>query len=149
VPAPVGRAVAAELAELAPTARTAVQAAAVTGERLTPASVAAAASMSETEASSGLDAAVLAGLVREAASVGEFAFRHPLVRRAAYESAPPGWRRQAHARAGQALQSTGAHPSAWAHHVERSASRGDESAVEVLAAAAEGVAPQAPATAAR
>ena len=66
-----------------------------------------------------------------------FVFRHPLVRQAVYESTRGGWRLAAHARAAEALAARGAAAAERAHHVEQSASQGDEAAIELLLAAGE------------
>ena len=60
-----------------------------------------------------------------------------------------GWRLLAHERSAQALAGTGASALERAHHVERSARRGDAAAVAVLRDAAEEVGARAPASAAR
>ena len=78
-----------------------------------------------------------------------FAFRHPLVRRAVYESTGGGWRLTAHGRAAAELAARGAGAAARAHHVEQSAARGDEEAIATLLEAAEATQAHAPATAAR
>ena len=54
-----------------------------------------------------------------------FVFRHPLVRRAVYDGASPGWRLGAHERAAAALAARGAGRSTRAFHVVRSAHVGD------------------------
>ena len=54
-----------------------------------------------------------------------FAFRHPLVRRAVYDAAPPAWRLAAHERVAAALAARGAGPAVRADHVERYARQGD------------------------
>ena len=78
-----------------------------------------------------------------------FRFRHPLVRRAVYESMPGGWRLGAHERCADALALRGSLATAIAHHVERSARQGDEAAIALLREAGEAAAPRAPASAAR
>ena len=78
-----------------------------------------------------------------------FAFRHPLVRRAVYDGAPPAWRLGAHERIAAALAERGAGPGVRAHHVERFARTGDEAAIELLTEAAAAAAETAPATSAR
>ena len=78
-----------------------------------------------------------------------FVFRHPLVRRAVYESTRGGWRLAAHARAAAALAARGAAPAERAHHVEQSAGQGDEEAIGLLLEAGGATAPRAPAAAAR
>ena len=70
-----------------------------------------------------------------------FRFRHPLVRRAVYESAPGGWRLGAHERCAAALAARGALPAARAHHVEHAARAGDPVAVAVLARGGRGGVP--------
>lgn len=96
-----------------------------------------------------LDRLVASGLVRPTDVPTRFAFRHPLVRRAVYESAAAGWRIAAHRRLAEALRRRGAPPAELAHHVEVAAAPGDEHAIEVLTAAARAVARQAPAITAR
>ena len=70
-----------------------------------------------------------------------YRFRHPIVRRAAYEAAGEGWRLAAHARAAAALERTGGALTARAHHLERCAAPGDDAAVAVLAQAGHAAAP--------
>ena len=96
-----------------------------------------------------LDRLVAADLVRSTGNGRAFAFRHPLVRRAVYDAAPPAWRLAAHERVAGALAARGAGPAARADHVERYARQGDLEAVELLAAAAGAAADTAPAAAAR
>ncbi|HKP17231.1 MAG TPA: AAA family ATPase [Gaiellaceae bacterium] len=95
-----------------------------------------------------LDELVAHDLVRLTEVPRIFRFRHPLIRRAVYESAGPGWRIDAHAAAAAALSAQGAAPEEVALHLERSAQPGDLAAVDVLAAAAETTASHAPASAA-
>ena len=77
-----------------------------------------------------------------------FRFRHPLVRRAVYDSTPGGWRLGAHERCAAALAALGAPAADRAHHVQRSARQGDSAAVAVLREAGEAAAQRAPASAA-
>ena len=88
-------------------------------------------------------------LVRATNQPRRFRFRHPLLRRAAYDATPDGWRLRAHARAASALAARGAGPSARAHHVEQSARVGDLDAVFLLSQAGMAAAERAPASAAR
>ena len=78
-----------------------------------------------------------------------FAFRHPLVRRAVYETSKAGWRLTAHARAAQALAAQGASAATRAHHVEQSGVRGEAAAIALLCEAGDVDAHRAPASAAR
>ena len=88
-------------------------------------------------------------LIRPTATPRRFRFRHPIVRRAVYDSAPGGWRIGAHARASAALEAAHAPVSARAHHVETFATPGDEDALELLVHAAREAAPRAPDAAGR
>ena len=148
VPRGVVAALAGEVAVLAPEARALAQGAAVAGDPFDVAAAASAAGVSEDGALRMLDALLAADLVRPADRPRWFRFRHPLVRRAVYESAGGGWRIAAHARAAEALAALGASPAERAHHVERAAGPGDLEAVDLLTRAAEQTAPAAPATAA-
>ena len=74
------------------------------------------------------------GLIGQTETPVWFRFRHPIVRRAVYASAGQAWRVGAHARAAAALAAGGSSPLVRAHHVERSAVRGDEEAVADLRA---------------
>jgi DNA-binding CsgD family transcriptional regulator len=78
-----------------------------------------------------------------------FAFPHPLVRAAAHELAGPAWRAQAHARAARYLREHDGPLHLLAHHVEKSAQYGDDTAVATLVEAGRSVVCQAPGTAAR
>ena len=64
--------------------------------------------MDEAETLAALDELVDRELVQSAPLPGRFSFRHPIVRRAVYESAKEGWRRSAHARAAAVLSGRGA-----------------------------------------
>ena len=147
LPQRVADAIASELAAMPPSARLVTQSAAVIGEQFTIELIATTAELSEAEVLRSIDVAAATGLIRPTAP-RYFQFRHPIVRRAAYESAPAGWRVGAHGRAAAALQAHGAPLPAYAHHVEHSARTGDERAIAVLAAAAEASALRAPMTAA-
>jgi len=149
VPAPVREALARELAELGEQTRRVLQAAAVAGDPFTPELVAEIAEEDPGRALAALDRAIALGLVAGTETPVLFRFSHPIVRRAVYASAGAAWRVGAHARAAALLARRGAGPLACAHHVERSAVRGDEDAVSALAAAGEAAAVVAPASAAR
>ena len=99
--------------------------------------------------SSAIDELLRLDLIRQTDVPRRFRFRHPLVRRAVYESMPGGWRLGAHERCADALALRGSLPATIAHHVERSARQGDEAAIALLREAGEAAAPRAPASAAR
>lgn len=148
VPPAVGAALARELDRLPTVARTVLESAAVAGEPFEPDVAAEIAAVTEAEALAALDELLDVELVRPTEAPRRFRFRHPIVRRAVYGSARPGWRLAAHGRAAAALAARGASLPARAGHVERSAHAGDEDAIALLTQAASSVAPRAPATAA-
>ena len=126
VPAAVAASLAEELGSLAPAERRLLESAAVAGEPFEPDLAAAIAELSPADGLAALDALLDVDLVRPTAVPRRFAFRHPLVRRAVYESSRGGWRLAAHARAAAALAGRGAGDAERAHHVEQSAAQGDE-----------------------
>ena len=148
VPPLVRAALAAELKALPVPARLLLQGAAVAGDPFDDPMAAEAAAMDEAEALPLLDLLVERDLVRPTSVPRRFRFRHPLVRRAVYELAGAGWRLAGHARLATALAARGTPAAALAHHVERSARPGDETAMATLVEAAEATAPRAPAIAA-
>ena len=77
-----------------------------------------------------------ADLVRAGRRRARVPFRHPLVRRAVYDGAPPGWRLGAHERVAAALAARGAAPGVRAYHVEQFAPPGRQAAIALLAEAA-------------
>jgi DNA-binding CsgD family transcriptional regulator len=123
-----------EVATLPDDVRTLLEGAAVAGDPFDPELAAVTAGL-ESDAAA-LDRLVATALVRPTGEGRSFAFRHPLVRRAVYDSAPPGWRLAAHERAAAALERRGAAPPVRAYHVERSAQVGDETAIALLCEAA-------------
>jgi len=137
-----------EVQGLASASRTMVDGAAVAGDPFDPELAAAAAGIDARDALALLDGLVAADLLRPSGG-RTFSFRHPLVRRAVYDAAPPGWRLSAHERAAAALAARGASPTARAYHVEQAARPGDEVAIALLAEAAAAAADTSPATAAR
>ncbi|MET9030855.1 AAA family ATPase [Nocardia sp. NPDC004168] len=96
-----------------------------------------------------LDELLTADLVRPTTTPSQFRFRHPILRRAVYDQTLPGRRYSAHKNAAQALAQRGAPIGTQAHHIELSASPGDEQAITTLAQAAQTILPRAPAAAAR
>jgi DNA-binding CsgD family transcriptional regulator/tetratricopeptide (TPR) repeat protein len=149
VPSTVSAVIAGELERLSPSAREVIQAASVVGDPFEPELAGEVVDMPEPDTLTAVDELLDCGLVQHAAVPGRFSFRHPIVRRAVYESAKGGWRRSAHARAAAVLAARGAPASARARHVERSARLGDEQAIEVLTQAGYATNARAPATAAR
>ena len=90
VPEAVAAALAGELALLDPATRRALEGAAVAGDPFVPELAAAAANLPEPAVTAALDELLRRDLVRSTAVPRRFRFRHPLVRRAVYESAPGG-----------------------------------------------------------
>lgn len=147
LPAAIAASIAAEVKELGDDAAL-LRGGAVVGEPFELELAAAAAGLTETSALSAVDTIVASGLIRATDSPRRFRFRHPIIRRAVYESTPEGWRLGAHERVAIALAEQGAPPTARAPHLERCARVGDESAIADLTAAAEAASPRAPAAAA-
>jgi ATP/maltotriose-dependent transcriptional regulator MalT len=148
VPPAVAEALAEELTLLSPGARLVLEGAAVAGDPFEPELAAAAASTSERSALEALDELLRLDLVRQTDVPRRFRFRHPLIRRAVYESTPAGWRLGAHERSSATLAARGALAAERAHHVERCARRGDVAAVATLREAGMATAQRAPASAA-
>jgi DNA-binding CsgD family transcriptional regulator len=148
VPATVAAALAEELGLLSDAHRLVLEGAAVAGDPFEPELAAAAAAVTEPEVMEALDELLRVDLLRTTDVPRRFRFRHPLVRRAVYEEAAAAWRLGAHERCADALAARGAHASARAHHVERSAREGDAAAVALLREAGEEAARLAPASAA-
>jgi DNA-binding NarL/FixJ family response regulator len=149
VPAAVVGAIAGELESLSVGSRALLDAAAVAGEPFEPDLAAAIGELPEGEALIALDDLLERDLVRPTQVPRRFMFRHPLVRRAVYETSRGGWRLAAHARAAEALAARGADATERAHHVEQSASQGDDQDIQVLLDAGEAAASRAPSAAAR
>src|SRR6266542_1912280 len=149
VPSAVAAALTEELALLSEPARLALRGAAVAGAPFDPELAAAAAGTSEDATMAAVDELLQLDLIRQTDVPRRFRFRHPLVRRAVYETTRGGWRLGAHERCAEALATRGATAAERAHHVERSAREGDLSAVAVLREAGESAARLAPTSAAR
>ncbi len=149
VPSAVAAALADEFALLSEAARLVLQGAAVVGDPFEPELTATVSRTSEQAVMDAIDEVVQLDLLRETDVPRRFRFRHPLVRRAVYETTPVGWRLGAHERCAEALAARGAAVVTLAHHVERSARHGDVGAVAVLREAGEASARLAPESAAR
>jgi ATP/maltotriose-dependent transcriptional regulator MalT len=148
VPATVAAALAEELGLLSETQRLVLEGAAVAGDPFEPELAAPSSAVSESTVMEALDGLLRVDLLRTTDVPRRFRFRHPLVRRAVYEAAAPGWRLGAHERCAESLAARGAPATRCAHHVERSAREGDAEAVAVLREAGEEAARLAPASAA-
>ena len=149
VPAAVAASLAEEIASLHVDELVLLRAAAVAGEPFEPDLAAAIAELPPSVGLDALDALLALDLTRPTSVPRRFVFRHPLVRRAVYESAPAGWRLGAHARAAAALEARGAPSAERAHHVEQYAGQGDQDAIGLLLDAGAAAAERAPAAAAR
>ncbi|GIJ24419.1 helix-turn-helix transcriptional regulator [Micromonospora lutea] len=80
---------------------------------------------------------------------GRLRYRHPLMRASAYALTGAAWRFEAHTRTADYLRGRRASRQLVAHHTERSARHGDETAVATLVDAGVAFAHEAPAQAAR
>ena len=138
-----------EVGAMPPAARALLDGAAVAGDPFDPELAAAAAGLDPAGALAPLDGLVAADLVCATGDGRAFRFRHPLLRRAVYDAAPPAWRLAAHERVAATLAARGAGASVRAFHVEKCARPGDAAAIGLLAEAAAAAANTAPATAAR
>ena len=148
VPPRVAAALADELALLSDTTRCLLRGAAVAGDPFDPELAATAAAFDGTSALEAVDELLRLDLIRETDVPRRFRFRHPLVRRAVYESAPGGWRLGAHERCADVLAARGVVPEERAHHVERAGRHGDATAVATLCDAGNAAAHRAPESAA-
>ncbi|MFG2022376.1 AAA family ATPase [Streptomyces sp. NPDC048825] len=148
VPPAVSTAIDREIAELPAEARLLAQGGAVAGEPFLIDAAATAAGSTTEAALSAIDQLLTGGLVVRTDVPGRFRFRHPVVRRAVYESAGAGWRIAAHRRLAAALRDQGASPVDQAHHVAAAAEPGDTAAIDVLASAGHALSVYAPAIAA-
>jgi ATP/maltotriose-dependent transcriptional regulator MalT len=148
VPPLVVAALAEELALIPDEARALLLGAAVAGDPFDPELASAAAAFDEASPLEAVDELLRLDVIRETDAPRRFRFRHPLVRRAVYESAPGGWRLGAHERCAAALGARGVGPTERAHHVERAGRQGDSEAVATLREAGSAATHRAPASAA-
>ena len=149
VPEAVTATLRSELDALSEATATLLRAGAVAGDPFDLDLAGAIAEVEEDEALTTMDELLAADLVRPTEVPRRFRFRHPIVRAGVYDSATPGWRVAAHARAADALAERGAAVSRRAHHLERAGRPGDDAAVEVLSAAGYDSLGRAPDSAAR
>ena len=145
----ISEAIAGELEVLSPRTRAFLDGAAVAGEPFEPDLAAEIAELERTDGLEALDDLLAHDLVRPTDVPRRFLFRHPLVRSAVYEATRGGWRLAAHARAAEALARRGAAAPERAHHVEMSATQGEEGAIAVLLEAGRATESRAPEAAAR
>ena len=149
VPESVAVALTEELEVLTPRARLVLDGAAVVGDPFETDLAAIAADLDEDLAVAALDDLLALDVVRPTAVPRRYRFRHPILRRAAYETARGAWRVDAHERVARALALRGAGVTARAAHVERCARRGDPEAVALLRTAGDESYVTAPGSAAR
>ncbi len=149
IPARVTAALEEELRHLSPKNRRMLEGAAVVGEPFEPELAAEAVGLPVDDALDLVDELVARDWVRQGATPRLFRFRHPIVRRAVYDSIAPGRRIAAHRSAANALAGLGAPAPVRAHHTALSARQGDETAIATLIDAASSVSATAPDSAAQ
>jgi DNA-binding NarL/FixJ family response regulator len=148
VPSAVLAAIGREIAALPDEARLLAHGGAVAGEPFLLDTAATASGIAVDAALPAVDQLLAGGLVAPTDVPRRFRFRHPIVRRAVYESAGRGWRLGAHRRLAEAFRQQGASPVELAHHVAAAAEPGDAAAIDVLTAAGHALMSRAPAIAA-
>jgi DNA-binding NarL/FixJ family response regulator len=138
-----------ELRRLSGDVRSLLEGAAVAGEPFDPGFAASVGAVAAERASAALNELIAYDLVRAGPSPLTFRFRHPVVRRAVYDSIPAGRRLAAHRTAADLLAATRAPAALRAHHLALSARHGDDQAIAVLGEAAQQSLTSAPASAAQ
>jgi DNA-binding CsgD family transcriptional regulator/tetratricopeptide (TPR) repeat protein len=137
----------AELDALSVGVRRVVDVAAVIGEPFDPTLVAEVADLTSPEVLTALDDLHSRGLCSPSGPGASWRFRHPLLRRVAYDAQPAAARMHAHRAAARSLAVRGAPLPERARHVGVSAETGDRTAARLLLAAADELSGHAPATA--
>ncbi|HET7426081.1 MAG TPA: AAA family ATPase [Gemmatimonadales bacterium] len=132
VPPAVAASLNEELGMLSDDARLVLEGAAVAGDPFELDLAAAATAMSEASVVDAVDELLVLDILRPTDVPRRFRFRHPLIRRAAYDASADGWRLGAHERCAEALETRGVPAAGRAYHVERSARPGDAAAIAVL-----------------
>ena len=148
VPEAVRTALRSEIGSLPVSTQVLLQGAAVAGDPFDEDLAVLAADIGTEEALQGLDDLLHAGIISPTPTPRRFAFRHPILRAAAYDCAGRSWVVRAHARIADAMAKRGEAASARAHHIARSASKGDLVAVAALTEAGDTIASRVPAAAA-
>jgi len=149
VPRAVLAAIQEEVVAISDASRCALESAAVAGESFDPELVSAISEQDVPSVLAALDELLASDFIRPTETPRRFRFRHPIVRRAVYDGIPRGWQLGAHARAAAALEAAHAPAGVRAHHVESSATVGDERAITLLVQAGRDAAPRAPEAAGR
>ncbi|HTJ72570.1 MAG TPA: AAA family ATPase [Actinospica sp.] len=108
-----------EITALSPGERTVASIAAVLGDPLSPTLLAEVAAGGSDDVEAALATLIERDLIRPVAGGPTFAFRHPLVRRAVYDSTPPTWRIAVHRRALTLLTRDAAAAVELAGHIEQ------------------------------
>lgn len=148
VPDAVRQALESEIRSLPVSSQVLLQGAAVAGDPFEDELATIAANIGPEEAMAGFDDLLQAAIVNPTPTPRRFAFRHPILRAAAYDSAAGSWVVRAHARIAEAMTKRGDAPSARAPHIVRSATKGDLAAVGALTEAGDMVASRVPGAAA-
>jgi ATP/maltotriose-dependent transcriptional regulator MalT len=149
LPPLVAAALTGEIDTLTPEARHFLQGAAVTGDPFEAELATTTAGLVDAAVADALDELLERDLIRHTDVPRRFRFRHPLLRRAVYETTPGGWRLAAHERCAAALAARGASALVLAGHFEHAGRHGDQHAVDILTQAGTDLAARAPIDAAR